>query len=166
MDTPMVVSQTQGRMRLPALRRVMIAGLAGNVLVFTVQQVLMHTLIPPLAIILALTLAVAGVCATRWRWAPHLAVLWCVLSIVPGLEPYTYSLTHPAELVTFIATLLGLALLLVTVVAGVAAMIYRDRQVVEGREPRWLRGFLSGLATFVFGAILVAVSRRTPPPLV
>ena len=82
MDTPMVVSQTQGRMRLPALRRVMIAGLAGNVLVFTVQQVLMHTLIPPLAIILALTLAglnrqqlhadrfarsVRHLCGFRWR---------------------------------------------------------------------------------------------------
>jgi K+-transporting ATPase A subunit len=54
----------------------MIAGLVGNVLVNTVLQALiLRTLIPPLAIILALTLVVAGVCATRWRWAPHLAVL-------------------------------------------------------------------------------------------
>jgi uncharacterized cupredoxin-like copper-binding protein len=153
----MVVTHTNERMRLPTLRTVMIAGLVGNVLVNTILQALiLQTLIPPLAIIMALTLVVAGVCASRWRWAAHLAVLWCVLSVVPGLEPYTYDLTHPDETGTFIATLLSLALLLVTVVAGAAAMIYGDRQVAEGRVPRWLMGFLVGMATFVLGASLVA----------
>src|SRR6266545_4279304 len=157
MSTPMVVTHTQERMRLPALRTVMIAGLLGNVVVNTVLQALiLQVLIPPLAIIMALTLVVAGVCATHWRWAAHLAVLWCVLSVVPGLEPYTYDLTHPAETGNFILTLLSLVLLLVTVVAGVAAMIYGDRQVAEGRAPRWLAGFLIGMATFVLGASLVA----------
>jgi hypothetical protein len=51
-------------------------------------------------------------------------VLWCVLSVVPGLEPYCYDLTHPAETGNFIGTLLSLTLLLVTVVVGVAAMIH------------------------------------------
>ena len=140
MSTPLAVTHMQGRTRLPALRNVLIAGLAGNVFVNSVLQALiLRTLIPPLAIILALTLVVAGVCATRWRWAPHLAVLWCVLSVVPGLEPYISNLSHPGETGTFIATLLGLALLLVTVIAGGVAMIYGDRQVAEGRAPRWLR---------------------------
>jgi plastocyanin len=153
----MTVTQAQVRTRLPILRTVIIAGLVGNVLVNIVLQVLIvRELIPPLAIILALTLVVAGVCATRWRWAPHLAVLWCVLSVIPGLEPYTYNLIHPAQTGTFIATLLGLALLLVTVVAGVVAMIDGDRRVAEGQAPRWLRGFLVGLTTFVLGASLVA----------
>jgi plastocyanin len=144
-------------MRLPTLRTVMIAGLVGNVLVNTVLQALiLQTLIVPLAIIMALTLVVAGVCATRWRWAPLLAVLWCVLSVIPGLEPYSYDLTHPAEIGNFIATLLSLALLLVAVVAGVAAMIYGERQVAGERAPRWLMGFLIGMATFVLGASLVA----------
>ncbi len=157
MSTPLVVTDTQARMRLPTLRTVMIAGLLGNVVVNTVLQALiLQVLIPPLAIIMALTLVVAGVCATHWRWAAHLAVLWCVLSVVPGLEPYTYDLTHPAETGNFILTLLSLVLLLVTVVAGVAAMIYGDRQVAEGRAPRWLTGFLIGIATFVLGASLVA----------
>ena len=134
MSTPLAVTHMQGRTRLPALRNVMIAGLAGNVLVNSVLTALiLRTLIPPLAIILALALVVAGVCATRWRWAPHLAVLWCVLSVVPGLEPYISNLSHPGETGTFIATLLGLALLLVTVIAGGVAMIYGDRQVAEGR---------------------------------
>jgi plastocyanin len=145
-------------MHLLTLRTVMIAGLVGNVVVNTVLQALiLRMLIPPLAIILALTLVVAAACATRWRWAPHLAVLWCVLSVVPGLEPYVYDLSHPAETGTFIATLLGLALLLVTVVAGVGAMIPGNRQVAEGRAPRWLRGFSISMATFVLGASLVAV---------
>jgi plastocyanin len=157
MSTPLVVTHTQERMRLPTLRTVMIAGLVGNVVVNTVLQALiLHTLIPPLAIIMALTLVVAGVCATRWRWAAHLAVLWCVLSVVPGLEPYTYDLTHPAETGNFIFTLLSLALLLVTVVAGVAAMIYGNRQAAERHAPRWLTGFLIGMATFALGASLVA----------
>ena len=157
MSTPMTITRARERTRLPALGNAIIAGLVGNVLVNTVLQALIvRTLIPPLAIILALTLVVAGVCAARWRWAPHLAVLWCVLSVIPGLEPYTYNLTHPAQTGTFIATLLGLALLLVTVVAGVAAMIYGDQQGAGGYAPRWLRGFLIGLAMFVFGASLVA----------
>ena len=157
MSTPMVISQTHDRMRLPTLRKVMIAGLVGNVLVFTILQALiLQTLIPELAIILALTLLIAGVCATRWRWAPLLVILWVVLSVIPGLEPYAYDLTHPAETGTFIATLLGLALLLVAVVAGVAEMVYGYRQVAEGKVLRWLAGFLIGMATFVLGASLVA----------
>ena len=68
MSTPMVMIHTQERMRLPTLRRVMIASLAGTVLVYILLQTLiLQTLVPPLAIITALTLVVAGVCVTRWR---------------------------------------------------------------------------------------------------
>jgi plastocyanin len=158
MSTPMAVSHTQGRRHPSTLRSVMITGLVGNVVVNTILQALiLQTMIVPLAIIMALTLLVAGVCATRWRWAPHLAVFWCVVSVVPGLEPYTYDLTHPAETGTFIATLVSLVLLLVTVVAGVAATVSSERQVADGRAPRWLKGFLGGTATFVLGASLVAM---------
>jgi hypothetical protein len=117
---------------MPALRSVMIAGLLGNVVVFAGYQLLIRTLIPPLAVTLALQLVVAFVCASRWRWAPHLAVLWCVLSSIPALEPYYYNLSHPTATVTFIATLLGIALLVVTVVAGVAAIVSGERQAAEG----------------------------------
>jgi plastocyanin len=157
MSTPLVVTHTQEHTRLPALRKLMIAGMVGNVLVNAVLQVLIvRTLIPPLAIIMALTLLVAGVCATRWRWAPLLAVVWCVASVIPGLQPYSYNLTHPAETGKFIGTVLDFGLLLLAVVAGVAATVVGDRQVTQGRSPRWLRGFLIGLAAFVLGASLVA----------
>jgi plastocyanin len=138
------------------LRKVLIAALVGNVLVGAVMQVQISTLIPPLMMIMALTLVIAALCAMRWRWAPLLAVLWSVASIIPGLEPYTYSLTHPAETSGFVVTLVGLALSIIIVVAGVAATVSGERQVAEGRAPRWLTGFLVGMATFVLGASLVA----------
>jgi uncharacterized cupredoxin-like copper-binding protein len=135
--------------------------LVGNVVVNVILQVLIvQALIVPLTIIMALTLLIAGVCATRWRWAPLLAVLWVIISVVPGLEPYTYNLTHPAEMGLFIVTLVSLVLLLVTVVAGVAATVSGERHAAEGHARRWLRGFLIGTAAFTLGASLVA----TIPP--
>jgi plastocyanin len=139
----------------------MIVGLVGNVVVNVILQVLIvQALIVPLTIIMVLTLLIAGVCATRWRWAPLLAVLWVVVSVVPGAEPYIYNLTHPAETELFIVTLVSLVLLLITVVTGVAALVLGDRQVDGGNAPRWLGSFLIGTATFTLGASLVA----TIPP--
>ena len=46
--------------------------------------------------------------------------------------------------------------MLIAVVAGVAATIAGERPAAEQRAPRWLQGFLVGLAAFVLGASLVA----------
>ena len=160
MSTPLTVAQTHERTGLSTLRTVMIAGLVGNVVANVIVQVLIvQALIVPLTIISVLTLVIAGVCATRWRWAPLLAVLWVIISVVPGLEPYTFNLTHPAETALFISTLVSLVLLLITVIAGVAALLTGERQAAE--RPRWLRGFLIGTAAFTLGASLVAT---IPPP--
>ena len=156
MSTSVAVPHTQGRTRLTALRKVLIAALVGNMLVGAVVQVQISRLIPPLAMIMALTLVIAALCDSRWRWAPLLAVLWSVASILPGLEPYTYSLMHPAETSGFVVTLTGLALSIITAVAGVAAMVAGERLAAEQRAPRWLQGFLIGIAAFVLGASLVA----------
>jgi plastocyanin len=157
MDTPIAANATEKWTRLPALRTVIVAGLVGNVAAFTVLQVLiLRALIPELAIILALTLVIAGVCAAGWRWAPHLTVIWAMLSVVPGLEPYWYDLTHPAETGTFIADLVGLALLFVAMVASIVAIRAGDRSVAAGHRPGWLGAFLIGTVTFVLGASLVA----------
>ena len=76
MNTPLTVAQTHERTGLSTLRTVMIAGLVGNVVANVIVQVLIvQALIVPLTIISVLTLVIAGVCATRWRWAPLLAVL-------------------------------------------------------------------------------------------
>ena len=156
MTTSVAASRTQGRTRLSALRKVLIAALLGNVLVGAVTQLAMRALIPPLAMIMALTLVIAALVATRWRWAPLLAMVWSVLAIVPGLEPYTYNLTHPAETQHFVETLVTFALTLIIVVVGVAATLSERRATADGSAPRWLRPFLVATATFVLGASLVA----------
>src|SRR5262249_47502048 len=93
MSTPLVVTRAPERVDQSVLNKVLIAALLGNVLVNAVLQALvLHTLIVPLTVIMALTVVVAGVIATRWRWAPLLAALWCVLGVIPGLPPYTYNL--------------------------------------------------------------------------
>lgn len=158
MSTPLVATRTQERRHLSPLRMVMIAGLLGNLLVNAgIMALVVRALIPPLAIIMALTLVIAGVVATRWRWAPHLAVLWCVASVIPGLQPYTYNLTHPSDTGKFIGTVLDFALLLITVGAGVAATVAGERRTAAGDVPRWLRGFLIGVVAFALGASLVAM---------
>ena len=85
MTTSVAATRTHDRTRLSALRIVLIAALLGNVLVGAVTQLSMRALIPPLAMIMALTLVIAALVATRWRWAPLLAMVWSVLAIVPGL---------------------------------------------------------------------------------
>jgi uncharacterized cupredoxin-like copper-binding protein len=144
---------------MAALRRVLIAALLGNVLVNAVLQLfVVRALILPLTIILALTVVIVAVCATRWCWAPLLAALWCVIAVVPGLKPYSYNLAHPAEAGTFVATVLGLAMYLVAIVAGVTATVTRGSPGSEAsRPPRWLRGFLIGVGAFAVGASLVSM---------
>src|SRR5687768_4534533 len=162
MSTLLTAADTHEQTRLSTLRALMIAGLVGNVVVNVILQVLIvQALIVPLTIISVLTLVIATLCATRWRWAPLLAVLWVVVSVVPGAEPYIYNLTHPAETALFISTLISLVLLLITIVAGVATTVSGERQGIEGSAPRWPMGFLIGSGAVVLGASLVAT---IPPP--
>ncbi len=146
---------------LPALRTTMIAALVANVLAHTyLQTVILRTLIPPLAVIMVLTLVVAALCASRWRWAPLLGAVWCVLSIIPGIPAYAFNLAHPTAYVVFAETAVTLALLLIAVVAGIAATIRREQRASDAPAPRWLPAFLASVATFVLGALLVAAIPR------
>lgn len=158
MSISTVDSNTERQTGQTVLSKVVIAGLLGNVLVNAILQVLVvRALIVPLTIILALTVVVAGVVATRWRWAPLLAALWCILAIIPGLAPYSYNLMHPAEIGDFIATVLGLASYLTAIVAGLAATFAVDRRATADRAPGWLYGFLIGVSTFSLGVSLVSL---------
>ncbi len=159
MTTPVVVTQAKGQTRLLTLQNAVIAGLIGNVLVNIVLQVfVVRGLIPPLTIIMVLTVGVAALCAVRWRWAPLLAALWCAVAVVPGVKPYTFNLSHPADTGKFIGTVFGLGLYLVAIVAGVAATVAGEQAAADARSPRWLRGFLIGLAAFAAGASLVSAT--------
>ncbi len=157
MTAPVVVTQAKGRTRLLTLQNTVIAGLIGNVLVnIVLQAFVVRGLIPPLTIIMVLTVGVAAVCVVRWRWAPLLAALWCVVAFIPGWKPYIFNLTHPADTGKFVATVFGLCLYFVAFVGGMAATITRDQLASVDRAPSWLRGFMIGLATFALGASLVS----------
>jgi plastocyanin len=161
MSTPLTAAHTHQRTRLAPLRTAIIVGLVGNVVVnIILQALIIQALIVPLTIIMVLYLLIAGACATRWRWAPLLAVVFTLISVVPGAEPYIYNLTHPADTALFITTLVSLVLLFVAVVAGVAATISERGQANLEYKPRWLTSFLVGTAAFTLGASLVA----TIPP--
>lgn len=109
--------------RPTALRIVLIAALAGTVVVGAIAQLEISRLLPPLAIIMLLTVIVAGLCATRWRWAPILAVIWVIVAQIPGLGFTIANLSNPTDLQQFVRTLIGLVLTGVAVVIGVAATL-------------------------------------------
>jgi heme/copper-type cytochrome/quinol oxidase subunit 2 len=158
MNTPMVLTSTRDRKPVSALRKTMIAALIAYVLVGAYTQVVVvHTLIPPLAVIMLVAAAVAAVCATRWRWAGLLCAIWCVLSSMPpALPAYVYNLTHPTAYNPFVTTLVMLAVALIACVAGIRATAWRTQAADAASLPHWFPGFLVGVATFALGASLVA----------
>jgi uncharacterized cupredoxin-like copper-binding protein len=167
MSTPLVIADIRSRPGLPTFnltyRSVVVAALIANVIVNVVlQAVFLHTLIAPLAIILALTIVVAAISVSRWRWAPLLATIWCVLAVVPGLQPYTYNLAHPAEAPEFIATVLGLAAYLVAIVAAIVATLDRGEGASTRSAPRSLVVFVLGVTAFAVGASLVSLIPSSP----
>ena len=158
MSTPMTATRIKRLSRLPALRKTVIIALIARVVAAIYGQVVvLHTLIPPLAVISVLSLVVAGVCATRWRWSSLLAAAWAVVAFIPGIPAYANNLSHPAVRGVFNEAVVGEILLpLVVIVAGIAATLRRNAPDDVGVLPRWFPSFLVSVATFGLGAILVA----------
>ncbi|GAC1642443.1 MAG: hypothetical protein NVS4B8_11630 [Herpetosiphon sp.] len=157
MDTTIATTAMPTRSPLSALRKTLIIALVARVVAaIYVQAVVMHTLIPPLAAMMVLTLAVAGLCATRWRWAALFAAVWAAVSYIPGITAYANNLRHPAAHGIFNETIVGELLLpLVVIVVGVAATLRRNGPADASVLPRWFPGFLASVATFGLGAMLV-----------
>lgn len=128
MNESMDITRTPNHTRLTMLRKVIIAALAGTVVVGAITQLEISRLLPPLAIIMVLTVIVAGLCATRWRWAPLLAVVWSIISLLPGMSFTIANLSRPADLQQFVRTLIGLVLAIVVVTVGIATMLSERRQ--------------------------------------
>ncbi len=159
MSTPLVVPRVQRAAGLPALRKTIIIALIVRVMAAVyLQTVVLHVLIPPLAIFSVLSLVVAGVCTTRWRWAALLAAVWSVLYVLPGFAAgvYAHYLTHPAEHGLFDETVVELVLSFIVFVAGVTATLRRPGPADAAGLPRWFPPFLVSMTTFVLGAMLVA----------
>lgn len=165
MTTSVRTAETHARKVLTPLRTTVIVALIANVLAQLVLQVaIVRSLIPPLAVIMVLTLVVAALCATRWRWAPLLAAVWCVVSVLAGFEPYTFNLLHPGDVALFIQTLVALALYGIAAVAATGAFVQERRPTPATARPAWLVPFVVGVITFVVGASLVAPAAASVAP--
>lgn len=120
-------TRTPARTPLTRLRIALIAALMGTVVVGALAQLEISRLIPPLAVIMVLTGIVAGLSATRWRWAPLVAVIWMIVSQVPGLSFTVANLSNPGDVQQFVRTLIGLVLTGVAIVIGIAATVSERR---------------------------------------
>jgi uncharacterized cupredoxin-like copper-binding protein len=161
MSTPLISTRPHRLATIPALRKTIILALIANVLAYAyAQTVITHHLVPPLVPIMVLTLVVAGVCATRWRWAPLLVAGWCLLIVAIQLPQMIMSIARgvgPA----FPVNVASLGLLIIACVAGLVATVQRDRWQVDTPLPRWFPGFLVGVAMFVLG---VGLTLTMPKP--
>lgn len=130
------------------------------------QVVEIRALFPPIGILYALgSIAVAAVLfRVRKTWAPAVASAWAVLMMVPESIPAVGHLLDWSELYShfghylIIMTFFPLALLLAVV--GIAATRRNRAAAVTGLDaatPSWLRGALTGVATFIVVANVVTI---------
>jgi heme/copper-type cytochrome/quinol oxidase subunit 2 len=144
------------RTPLAALGKLTLIGLVGLGLCLAyLQAAIIGMLIPPLAVFTVVSLVIAGVVGTGWRWAPALGTLWSIFIIVGNTEEITYNLAHPNNTQQFNFTVVILAVAVVGVVAGISAAVQNYRSA-ERSTPGVLPFALTALVALCLGAILVA----------
>jgi plastocyanin len=108
---------------------------------------------------IALSLAIAGVVAIRYRWTPALAALAGALQLVEGSIFLGHNLTEPDSAATFAFAGLFFAVSIVALLAGAGATVQsyrapRSRPLVEPLAPRWIYPAMLALAALVLGGSL------------
>src|SRR4051812_47118791 len=99
MESSLTVGHRFGRRPLTALARLTGTMLVGLALLLTyLQAMLIGQLIPPLAVFAVLSLVIAGIVFTGWRWTPLVGAAWCLFIIVGNSDNIVYNLAHPADL--------------------------------------------------------------------
>jgi len=159
------------RRPLAALGKLTVAAIIGDALGFAALwlTILLSTnsFIMPLFIVGIALLIVAGILATGIRWTPLLGVFMGLGTFIGGVftqQYFVYHLTHPAEGLPFIVSLLICVFALISIFAGIGATVQNYRSTVR-QAPRWLPIPLSVLGGFVLGALLVSLLvQATPAP--
>jgi uncharacterized cupredoxin-like copper-binding protein len=150
--------------RLPVapLGKLTIGALLAIVVLFAILMgVMIREVIPPVAVLGAVALALAGTIAAGWRWAPALGALFAAAVVGMYWPVMSHDLRHPEEpsFFAFMVSFLLCAALAAT--AGVGATVQNYRTAPEGRRvPRWLSGGLATAVGLAVGAILVAAVPR------
>ena len=158
MSTPMIATRTLRLYARPTLRTITVAALVVNALLFLFDVFssgpdeinVTHVII---------SLVVAGIVALRFRWAPALGALLCVLQLVEGYIFLGHTLTEPDSAATFAFAAIFFAISIVGLVGGVGATVQnyrapRSRPFVDQPAPRWTYSALLALAALVLGGIL------------
>ncbi len=169
MSTPLVATYMPGRMRGLTLRTITVAALGLNALVFVYDvfasgpnPLNLGHIIPPLV--------VAGIVASRFRWAPALGALFGSFLLVEAYMFLTDMLTRPDSAGAFAFAATFVATAIVGLVAGVAATVQhyrapRSRPFVDPPAPPWAFPVVLVFAVLVLGGILsTAIQARSVLP--
>jgi plastocyanin len=158
MSTPMILTRTHRPYPRPTLRTITVAALVANALLF-VWDVFSSGPDEINVTHVIISLVVAGIVATRFRWAPALGALLCVLQLVEGYIFVGHMLTEPDSAATFAFAAIFFAISIVGLVAGVGAIVqnYRapkGRPLVDPLAPAWTFPALLALSALTLGGIL------------
>jgi len=162
--TPIGVTRTPARTRLSVLGKLTVAAVIGLPLLlstdFIVHGVNVANLVfTGIGLILAAIVTWIMV-ATRWRWSPLLGAVVYFLLLAGSIYILPYALSHSNETYLFVFNVVGLALTVVGMGAGIGATVQNYRTGNGERQqsaPRWLAGAVSGLAGIVAGMIVVSL---------
>jgi plastocyanin len=154
--TTMTASIRAPRAPLSSLTRLTIAALVGLSLAYAYVLLMLIREFTPMAIMIPTPLILAGVVASRWRFAPFLATAFCVVTLTPELPILPAHLGDPADSfivnVVLVPSLLGVGIL-----AGLGAFVQNLRLPAEQRlAPRCLAPALLVLLGLILGGSLVA----------
>lgn len=140
---------------LGRLNLAMIIGIA--CLLVYVQVVFIGRFQPDLILFAVLSLAVAGLVATGWRWTPLLGALWSLVVLAGNSQPISYDLTHPVEVATHNYAFMTVSLIvgIVGLTSGLGAGMQNYRHTAR-TTPRWISAALASLVCLALGGILVA----------
>ena len=161
MNSSIIQSIARTRAPLPALTKLTIAALVGIAVSFVyLQAMLLQRIEMPLPVFCILSLALAGIVGTSWRWAPLVGAGWSAFMIAGNGSHIVNDLSHPEDTHLFGFVVVLAAILVLGIVAGLSAAVQNYRATDARRTPRWLRPALIALAALVIGLISTAAIPR------
>jgi len=161
MSTPITLTAPQPWYARPTLRAITVAALVINAISFVPYLVSSNPSIPyDLSLIhLIPTLIIAGIVASRLRWAPALGALLSGLLLLEAYMFLTGMLVQPASAADFAFAAIFFATAIVGLVAGVGATMQnyrapRSRPFRDPPAPSWVYPALLAFVALLLGGML------------